>query len=123
MTLPLTRSRSQELRDTNQRLRDWLDSTISIRGQLAPATPECITALLAELLHAGAGLREQAIPAKGIDPEFDGELEEYRRNIEKLRDFLPSIHTQLLVERARLEAQRACVRSASEWAQASRRTL
>jgi len=111
------------LRDTNQRLRDWLDSTISASGQLAAATPDCITALLAELLHAGARLREQTIPAKGIDPELDGELVQYRHNIERLRDILPSIHSQLLVERARLEAQRARVRSAAEWAQASRRTL
>lgn len=120
---PLTQLRSQSLQETNRRLRAWLDSVMNASGQLSVAAPDCITALLSELLHAGAGLREQALPAKGIDPELDNELERYRRNIESVRDLLPSIHSHLLVERARLEAQRARVQSAAEWAQASRQTL
>jgi hypothetical protein len=92
-----------------------------------------MAALLSELLRAGAALRAEPIPAKGKgngndngnsnDPELDSELELYRRNVERLRDLLPSIHRQLLAERARLEAQRARVRSAAEWARASRQTL
>jgi len=119
----LTLSRSQALRETNQRLRHWLDCMITERGQLSVATPDRITALLSELSRAGAELRVQPFPAKGTDPELDAELEQYRGNVERLRDLLPSIHSQLLVERARLEAQRAHVQSAAEWARASRQTL
>jgi hypothetical protein len=43
--------------------------------------------------------------------------------MERLRDLLPSIHAQLLAERARIEAERARLRAASEWACASRQTL
>jgi hypothetical protein len=111
------------LRETNQRLQAWLRSMVKPSGQLCVATPDCITALLSELLQAGAALREQALPTRGIDPELDDELEQYRHNIERLRDVLPSIHSQLLVERARLEVQRARVHSADEWAQTSRQTL
>jgi len=120
---PLPLSRSQNLRDTNHRLRFWLESMVASHGQLAPATPEHMAALLSELLRVGAGLRAEPIPAKGQDPELDGELEKYRRNVERLRELLPSIHSQLLGERARLEAQRTRVRSAAEWARASRQTL
>jgi hypothetical protein len=113
----------QNLRGTNRRLSFWLDSMMARHGQPAGATPEPMAALLSELLRAGIDLRAQPIPVKGNDPEMDAELEKYRCNVERLRELLPSIHNQLLLERARLEAQRACVRSAAEWARASRQTL
>jgi len=126
-------SRSQNLRETNRRLLFWLDNIVARHEQTEVATPEQMAALLSELLRAGAALRAEPIPAKGKgngndngnsnDPELDSELELYRRNVERLRDLLPSIHRQLLAERARLEAQRARVRSAAEWARASRQTL
>jgi hypothetical protein len=119
----LTLSRAESLRGTNERLRYWFDCMITQRGQLTAATPDRITVLLSELSRAGAELRAQPIPATGTDPELDCELELYRRHVERLREILPSIHNQLLVERARLEAQRARVQSAAEWAQASRQTL
>jgi hypothetical protein len=92
-------------------------------GQPATITPEYIAALLSELLRAGAGLRAEPLPANGEDPELDRELEKYRTHVEQLRELLPGIHSQLLAERARLEAQRTRVRSASDWARASRQTL
>jgi hypothetical protein len=113
----------QNLQETNHRLRFWLDGMVDKHGQPGLATPEHMTSLLSELLRAGAGLRADPIPVKGNDPELDEELERYRRNVELLRDLLPSIHNQLLVERARLEAQRTRVQSAAEWARASRQTL
>lgn len=118
----LTSSRSAELRQTNQRLLDWLDRMATGCEARRVATPEDIASLLSELMRAGAGLRAQPVPA-GTDPEFDRELERYRGHVERLRDLMPSIHSQLLAERARLEAQRARLRSAAEWARASRQTL
>jgi hypothetical protein len=116
-------SLAQNLRVTNGRLRFWLDSMADRHEQPALVTPEHMAALLSELLRTGAGLRAEPIPAKGNDPELDRELEKYRCNVERLRELLPSIHRQLLVERTRLEAQRARIRSAAEWAHASRQTL
>jgi uncharacterized protein (DUF849 family) len=116
-------SLAQNLRETNGRLCSWLDSMATKQGQPALATPEHIAALLSELLRAGAGLRAEPLTPRGDDPELDRELAAYRRHVERLRELLPSIHTQLLAERARLEAQRARVRSAAEWARASRQTL
>jgi len=113
----------QNLRGTNRRLSFWLDSMMARHRQPAGATPQPMGALLSELLRAGADLRAQPIPTQGNDPEVDNELDKYRCNVEQLRQLLPSIHNQLLLERARLEAQRARVRSAAEWARASRQTL
>jgi hypothetical protein len=113
----------QNLRGTNRRLGFWLDSMVARHGQPAGVTPEPMAALLSELLRAGADLRAQPLPVKGDDPELDAEIETYHHNVERLRELLPSIHNQLLLERARLEAQRARVRSAGEWARASRQTL
>jgi hypothetical protein len=118
----LTTSRTQELHETNRRLRCWLTRIAAEPGQRTAPTPEDITMLLSELMQTGARLRAEPV-VTGADPEFDRQLELYRGHIEQLRDLLPSIHGELLAERARLEAQRARVRTASEWAQASRQTL
>lgn len=115
--------RSHNLRETNHRLSFWLESMIAKPGQPALATPEHMTALLSELSRTGAGLRAGPIPPQGADSELDAELATYRCHVERLRELLPSIHQQLLEERARLEAQRARVQSAAEWARASRQTL
>jgi hypothetical protein len=120
----LALSRSQHLHETNRRLRFWLDSLRGQPGQPAAlAAPEHMAALLSELLYAGAALRAQPIPAPGRDPELDTELQDYRSQVELLRDLLPSLQRQLLAERSRLEAQRTRLRSAAEWARASRQTL
>jgi hypothetical protein len=119
----LTPSRSQILHETNDRLRCRLDSLAGEGEKPRVASPELITALLSELSRAGAELRTEPLPASGTDPLLDQELGLYRCHVERLRELLPSIHNQLLVERARLEAQRARMLSASEWARASRQTL
>ncbi len=134
-TLPLTSAtltQAEDFRETNRQLRRWLDRlapdclTAQPGQQPSPQrTPslDCITALLSELVRAGAALRAQPLPPQGTDPELDCELDDYRHNVERLRQILPSIYNQLLVERARIEAQRARVISAAEWARASRQTL
>jgi hypothetical protein len=116
-----TLSRPRNLHETNLRLSFLLDSVLAT--QPAIASPEQMGALLSELLHAGAELRAEPLPTHENDPELDAEVEQYRCHVEKLRELLPSIHGQLLEERARLEAQRKRVRSAAEWARASRQTL
>jgi hypothetical protein len=119
----LALSRSQHLHETNRRLGFWLDSLIDEQGQPTVAVPEQMAALLSELLQAGAAFRANPIPTLGHDPKLDAELAHYRCQVERLRDLLPSLHRQLLAERARLEAQQIRVRSAAQWARASRQTL
>jgi hypothetical protein len=114
---------TDSLRDTNCLLGPWLDHLASQAGERIVATPENLTAVLSELLRAGAALRAEPLPAQGDDPDLDGELGRYRSHVERLRELLPSIHSHLLAERARLEVQRARIRSATEWARASRQTL
>jgi hypothetical protein len=115
-------SRSDTLRDANRRLRVWLE-TITAGREPFVVTPDLMGALLSELLRVGAELRAQPAPAKGTDPAWDEELEAYRTHVERLRALLPSIHNQLLAERARLEAQQSRIRAADQWARASRQTL
>jgi hypothetical protein len=111
------------LRETNRRLSFWLDSMVSHRDQPVIVTPEHMAGLLSELLRAGTWLRSEPLPAFGVDGDLNLELQRYRGNVERLRDLLPTIHGQLLAERARLEAQRLRVQSAAEWARASRQAL
>jgi hypothetical protein len=116
-------SLAKNLQDTNLRLRSCLDRIAPGSGQTAISTRAHMAMLLSELLRAGAWLRAEPLPATGSDPELNGAIAEYRRNAERLRDLLPSIHSQLLAERARIETQRARMQSAAEWARASRQIL
>jgi hypothetical protein len=114
----------ESIRGANRRLAPQLE-TISARHATPSAVlrPENIAALLSELLSAGACLRAQPLPSRGLDDELDRELDEYRRHVERLRGLLPSIHRELLAERARIETRRSRVVSVTEWARASRQTL
>lgn len=111
------------MRDTNRRLGFWLDSIAASNGSPALAAQEYMAALLSELLRAGTGLRAEPLSLHSPDPELEKEIASYRCLVERLRELMPSIHSQLLAERDRLEVQRARVRSAAEWARASRQTL
>jgi hypothetical protein len=136
---------SQTLHETNVRLRFWLDSltpgatppntmpaipVVPLPDQPRAATPQQMAGLLSELMRAGQCLR--ALPKEGEgeggghdekDAALGQELSQYRTSVERLRALLPSIHHTLLEERARLEQERARVRSAAEWASRSRQTL
>jgi hypothetical protein len=121
---------SSTLHETNARLRVWLDSLVPAAttpdrsSDLPPraATPQQMAGLLSELMRAGQCLR--TLPGEGEkDAALDRELSEYRANVERLRTLMPSIHSTLLAERARLEQERARVQSAADWASRSRQTL
>jgi hypothetical protein len=111
---------AQNLHETNSRLGLLLDSFAPDRAQPRPATPQQMASLLSELMRAGEWLR--GMPS-GKDAAVETELCEYRKNVERLRELLPSIQTALLGERARLEQERARVESAAAWARSSRQTL
>jgi len=87
------------------------------------ATPQDISEMLSELSRVGARLRAEPLPTKGTDSELDQELEQYRRNVERVRELLPSSTASCWPSGHGLGAQRARVRSAAEWARASRQTL
>jgi hypothetical protein len=112
-----------KLREANRRLSFWMDSMAADHDQPVVATPEQMAGLLSELLRAGSWLSAEPLPATGTDRDLNFELARYRANVERLRDLMPSIHRQLLSERAHLEAQRSRVQSASEWARASRQAF
>lgn len=110
------------LRHANARLTFWLDSmsAASAGSQTPVATPQQISGLLSALMAAGERLRH--LPAVQ-SVELQRELAQYRRNVEHLRDLLPSIQQALLEQRARLEAERRRLRSAAEWVRGSRQTF
>jgi len=115
---------AQNLRESNSRLIHLLDQVRHDPGS-SPAearstTPVQMSRLLSELMHAGECLR--AVPVER-DPQLELELSAYRVNVERLRDLLPSIHSALLRERARLGQECARVEAAAEWASRSRQTL
>jgi hypothetical protein len=115
---------THELHETNCRLSFWLDSlatpSTSQPNRPRAATPQQMQGLLSELMRAGQKL--QTLPAES-EPGLAQELSAYRENVERLRTLLPSIHSTLLQERARLEQERARVEAAAEWVRRSRQTL
>jgi hypothetical protein len=127
MPVSAARDCARELHETTQRLSSWLDSLPDAQVELPGnfATPQQMAGLLSELLQAGEWLRTinaNSGPAVS-DPAMENEVAAYRKQVERLRGLLPSIHDALLRERARLERERERVRSVSEWARSSRQTL
>ena len=124
MSLLVPDQLTQNLHETNSRLSASLDR-LSPRPdrsetQMHPVTPQQMAGLLSELMRAGQWLRELPVDR---DLGLEQELSEYRKNVERLRKLLPSIHGTLLRERARLEQERARVESAAQWAHRSRETF
>jgi hypothetical protein len=118
---PLTAEQlTQNLRQANASLWRRLE-TLAPAAHPGPISPSQMNALLSELMRIGQCLRA-GLP-KAPDSELNAEIVEYRRNVERLRDLLPFIHTQLVRERARLEAERARLESAENWARSSGQTL
>jgi len=115
---------ARNLEQTNSRLSFWLNRLIPPAGErpaeMVVVSPEQMAGLLSELRRAGELLK--TLPAQKEEALAQA-VAEYRRHIERLRDVLPSIHTALLRERARLEQERARVDAAAQWARSSRQTL
>jgi hypothetical protein len=109
------------LRETNHRLRFWLESLVPGQERPAIATSQQMAGLLSELLRAGEWLRA-GLPQER-DTDLEAELATYRQNVERLRELLPSMQRVLLGEKARLEGERTRVESAAEWVRGSRQTL
>jgi hypothetical protein len=112
---------AQNLHETNDRLRFWLENLVPDQTPPPAATLQQMAGLLSELLRAGEWLRT-GVPQER-DAELEAELGSYRRNVERLRELMPSIQKLLLREKARLEGERAQVQSKAEWARGSRSTL
>jgi len=112
---------TENLRQTNRRLRFCLEGLAPDRVHPTSPTPQLISELLSELVRSGAWLRRDLPESQGH--QLRAELAEYRQNLECLRERMPAIHSHLLAEKARLEAERTRIESAVEWAQGSRQTL
>ncbi len=124
MTYAASDQIAQNLRASNQRLVLCLDqmkpSSETHEARQDSISPQQMQDLLSELMQAGEWLRSMPAQKSG---ELQQELNAYQKNVERLRDMLPLIHTTLLRHRAQLERERTRVQSATEWARRSRMTL
>ncbi len=118
------------LRQVNDRLRAALARFRPEQTLSSKITAGDLSGVLAELLRARECLRNllsQDTPSTPATAQETAALAEetrtYRANLEKLKRFLPDLHTRLLAERARLEAAQTHVAAASAWARASGKTL
>ena len=82
--------------------------------------PQDFSDLLSEILRAAECLRGQPTQSEA---EFAQASLEYRNNLEKLKEFLPQLHGNLLAEKSRLEAAQVQVAATAAWARASTKTL
>ena len=109
------------LREVNGSIRSALVRLRPDQKHCSDIQPHDFSDLLCNILRAAECLRSQ--PASSETMEVAQAAIEYRTNLEKLREFLPQLHGNLLAEKSRLETARAQVAAASAWAQASTSTL
>lgn len=104
------------VQEANQKLQLLLD-ILRPEQELFSAGAEPMAAALAEVIRVGELLRTGlAVKSEGPGAE---ELERYRRHLEQLKQLLPGVHARLLIERSRLEAERAHLDAAASWAHAA----
>ncbi|HWZ83276.1 MAG TPA: hypothetical protein VNW47_11655 [Terriglobales bacterium] len=110
------------LRNVNNSLRSAMFRFRSDQKNCSTITAQNFAGLLSEILSGAECLRLQ--PIHSDTPELVRQAAlDYRGNLEKLRDFLPELHSNLLAEKSRLEAAQAHVSAAAAWARSSTKTL
>jgi hypothetical protein len=84
--------------------------------------PEEVAALRKEI-HCAASCLRRSSPTSEADSDLDKSRDAFRHNLEELKLVLPGLQARLLAEQARLSAARTQCRAASDWVQASHKTL
>ena len=109
------------LQQVNGSIRSALTRLRPDQKHCSDIRPQDFSDLLGEILRAAECLRSQHAQSEAM--ELAQASLEYRTNLEKLRDFLPKLHGNLLAEKSRLETAQAHVAAAAAWARASTKTL
>jgi len=109
----------ETLRQVNGNLRSSLLRLRPERKHCSAIRPQDFSDILSQLLRAAECLRHSSAHSEGA-AELEKEALEYRSNLEKLKHFLPDLHTRLLAEKSRLETARAHVAAAAAWDRASK---
>jgi hypothetical protein len=112
----------ETLRQVNDNLRNALIRLHPERTHCSSVKPQDFSDLLSEILRAAECLRLLSTHPEAT-AAFEPELFEYRKNLEKLKNFLPGLHGSLLAEKSRLETAQTHVAAAAAWARASTKTL
>jgi len=112
---------SSSLGESNARLRS-LSDLLAAPSQLS-LTLQHFSAVREELRHAQRVRREIAAAGGTATPSARKEQAEYRATLEKLQGLLSSLHTRMLVERARLDRDRSHLEAASSWRRRHLETL
>lgn len=112
----------ETLRQVNENLRSTLILLRPERKHCATIHPQDLSALLTQLLRAAECLRHPPAHSEAT-AALEKETLEYRRNLEKLKRFLPSLHVRLLAEKSRLETAQTHLAAATAWARLSKKTL
>lgn len=112
----------ETLRQVNDNLRSALIYLRPERTQCSAIRAQHFSDLRHQLLRAGECLRCKPSNAE-VAVALAEELVEYRRNLERLKRFLPDVYVRLLAEKSRLEAARTHVTAATAWRRASQHTL
>jgi hypothetical protein len=120
-------SKFETLRQVNDDLRSALIRLHPEQNDRPSTPPPEFSGILGQLRRA-AECRQHLRPhceaaARAFEFEFERESLEYRRNLERLKEFLPGVHARLLAEKSRLEAARSHVATAEAWSRASKDTF
>jgi hypothetical protein len=110
----------QSLISANARIRLLLAARQTPGTSVGTIQLHDIRGLAQDMARVGQMLRE--LPTEIGDSDLRREVVEYRTNVERLGQVLPSLQGWLLAEKARLQAARGHLAAAAAWAQACDKT-
>jgi hypothetical protein len=109
------------LRQVNKTLRSALVRLRPERQTCSSIQPNDLADIHVQLAQATECLRPEQ--ANRESSAFAEEKLAYRRNLEELKQFLPSLQVRLMAEKSRLEDAKNRVAAADAWAQARSKSL
>ena len=111
----------EDIQCASEKVRSLFARMLRSSSTLVTIDSQVLAGLLESMARANQWLGRREL---GDEDEraLEKELAEYRQNLQRLRQVLPSIQGRLLTEKARLEHARAHLDSAAAWLQASKKT-
>jgi len=118
----MANSAAEDLRTVNQNLCAGLVRLQSLPNPSTAISAEDFFALRTNLERAASCMCSMSADSRP-SAEWEKEISEYRRNLERIVQVLPSFHAGLQAQKGRLEAAINHLQATATWAQASKNSL
>ena len=111
----------EDIHCATQKVQGLIALVLPVSSTSSMIDAKLFAGLLESMGRANQWLGVRACEVREVD--LEKEIAEYRQNLERLGQLLPTIQGKLLIEKARLQQARLHLEGAVAWTQARKKTL